>query len=149
MIFVNLKFDNKIKNLYKELEIDIKKLERFSTFILNEERRTRKDWCFDILVTSDKDYDGALYAIDMDWIEIGLKTTLRSVKTRRQWFLGLFFHELCHFMQDNFGTLTSGKIAYTDEDVDNYTDAYSNCPYEQEARIWEKKYTKVFINLNY
>ena len=147
MIIVNYKFDSKVRNVFKSLDIDIKKLERFSSFIINEYKSTRKVWAYDLSIKGNDDHDGGSYFFTYSEMEIGIKTKKRSIKNKRKWFLGTYFHELCHFIQDNIDKVSDKKIAYSEKDVQECTDKYWNNEYELKAREFEDKYTKIYLEL--
>lgn len=146
MIIVELKFDKKIKQLFKSLDVDLKKLQRYSCFILNEYKNTRKLWCYDIDIKM-IECNTSSYYFGEDIIEIGRRTPKRSIKQKRIWFLGSYFHELCHFAQDNLDKVKESKLDYSDEDAAKCTDRYYKNPMEIQAREWEEKYTNAYIEL--
>ena len=86
MIIVELKFDKKMRQLFKSLDIDIKKLQRYSSFILNEYKNTRKVWFYDLKVNM-VECNTSGYYFGEDLIEIGRRTPKRSIHQKRVWFL--------------------------------------------------------------
>tara|TARA_S200002703_G_scaffold115418_1_gene101003 strand:+ start:851 stop:1297 length:447 start_codon:yes stop_codon:yes gene_type:complete len=146
MVIVNHKFDNKIKELFKSLDVNTKKLERYSNFILNEYKITRKIWVYDLKIKM-IECDTSGYYFQENLMEIGSKTTKRALDKKRRWFLGSYFHELCHFAQDNLDKVNSKRLDYTDEDAQKCNDRYYNNPMERQAREWEEKYVTAYVNL--
>jgi len=146
VIIVELKFDKKMRQLFKSLDIDIKKLQRYSSFILNEYKNTRKVWFYDLKVNM-VECNTSGYYFGEDLIEIGRRSPKRSIHQKRVWFLSSFFHELCHFAQDNLDKVTGSKLDYSEEDAAKCTDKYYKNPMEIQARLWEEKYTNAYIEL--
>ena len=145
MIIVNYKFNKCAKELFKSVEVDIKKLERFSTYIINDYKNTRKVWAYDLAVKGNDKHDGGSYYFGYSEMEIGTKIGKRSLKNKRKWLLGTYFHELCHFIQDNIDSVNEKKIAYSEKDVQECNDKYWSNALEIQARNFENKYTKLFL----
>lgn len=147
MIVVNYKFDKKTLAKFKQLKIDVKKLKRFSNFIINEYKSTRKLWVYDLTIEGKDQYDSGYYGGHNE-IELAMKSYKRTLKNKREWLLSSFFHELCHFCQDNLEYASFHKrMNYSDEDVERGTDKYYKNPLEIEARKFEEKYTEIYMNL--
>ncbi len=147
MIIVNYKFNKRAKELLKSVDIDIKKLERFSSYIINEYKDTRKVWVYDLTIKGNDSFDGGSYYFDESEMEIGTKCNKRNISNRRKWFLGTYFHELCHFIQDNIDKVKEKNIAYSEKDVEECNDTYWSNEYEIQARNFENKYTDLYIKL--
>lgn len=135
-----------MRHLFKSLDVDINKLQRYSSFILNEYKNTRKIWFYNLKVNM-VECNTSGYYFGVDLIEIGRRSPKRSIHQKRIWFLGCFFHELCHFAQDNLDKVSVSKLDYSDEDVAKCTDKYYKNPMEIQARLWEEKYTDAYIGL--
>lgn len=147
MIIINYNFDKRAKELFKSVDVDIKKIENFSSFIINEYKNTRKVWVYDLSVKTDSNCSGGSYFFGENKIEIGTKLSKRSKKNKRKWTIGTYFHELCHFIQDNIDNISERKIAYSDKDVEECNDTYYNNVYEIQARKFEDKYSKIYLEL--
>ncbi len=147
MIVVNYKFDKKVIDKFKKLKIDVKKLKLFSNYIVNEYKATRKLWVYDLLIEGKEQYDSGYYGGHNE-IELSLKSYKRNIKTKREWIISSFFHELCHFCQDNLEYVSfDKKMNYSEEDVENGRDKYYKNAYEIEARKFEEKYTKIYLDM--
>ena len=148
MIIVNCKFNKKAKELFKSVNVKVKELERFTNFILNEYKGTRKIWNYELLIkTIDCNTSG--YYFECNEIEIGNKTSKRSLAKKREWYISSYFHELCHFAQDNLDKVKDSKLDYTEADAANCTNKYYKNPMEIQAREFEDKYTKIYLELYY
>ena len=147
MIIVNYKFNKRARELFKSVDIDTKKLERFSSFLINEHKSTRKVWVYDLKVKGNDNHDGGSYYFGDNEMEIGTKIGRRSLKNKRKWFLGTYFHELCHFIQDNIDNVSGSKIAYSEKDVEECNDNYYKNKLEIQAREFEEKNTKIYLEL--
>tara|TARA_R110000782_G_scaffold185740_1_gene275843 strand:- start:7767 stop:8213 length:447 start_codon:yes stop_codon:yes gene_type:complete len=148
MVIVKCKFNTKIKELFKTVNVNLKELERFTNFILNEYKGTRKDWYYDLGIKMIECNTSGYYFGD-DTMEIGRITTKRSVLEKRKWYLGSYFHELCHFAQDNLDSIKESKLDYSDKDASECNDKYYKNPLEIQARQWEDKYVDIYIKLFY
>lgn len=147
MIFVRYKFDNKVKKKFKSLDIDINELKRFSTFIINEYKNTRKIWKYDIDISGINCVSSGYYG-GYNEIELALKSHKRSKVKRKEFILSSFFHELCHFCQDNLdGYSFEKRMDYNEEDVERVSDKYYYNPLEIKARKFEEKYTKIYLQM--
>jgi len=146
MIIVDCKFNKKAKELFKSVDIKIKELERFTNFILNEYKGTRKIWNYELIIKT-LDCHTSGYYFECNEMEIGTKTTKRSIAKKREWYLSSYFHELCHFAQDNLDKVKESKLDYSEADVANCTNKYYKNPMEIQAREFEDKYTKIYLEL--
>lgn len=147
MIVVSYKFNIKAKQLFKDVNVDINKLQRYTTFICNEYKRTKKDWFYDITVKGTSKHDGGSYFFGLNEMEIGTDVNLTNISKIRKWYLGTYFHEICHFLQDNVDKVNESKLSYSEEDVEESNDNYINNKYEIQAREFETKNTDVYLNL--
>ena len=149
MIIVNYKFDRKTLDKFKQLKIDVKQLKRFSNYIVNEYKATRKLWVYDLCIEGKEEYDSGYYGGHNE-IDLSLKSYKRTIKTKREWVISSFFHELCHFCQDNLEYASFEKnMDYSLEDVAKGRDKYYKNPYEIQARKFEEKYTKIYLDMYY
>jgi len=146
MIIVDCKFNKKAKELFKSVDIKLKELERFTNFILNEYKGTRKIWNYELIIKT-LDCHTSGYYFECNEMEIGTKTTKRSIAKKREWYLSSYFHELCHFAQDNLDKVKESKLDYSEADVVNCTNKYYKNPMEIQAREFEDKYTKIYLEL--
>ena len=146
MIIVNCKFNTKAKKLFKSVNVKVKELERFTNFILNEYKGTRKDWYYELQIKT-IDCDSSGYYFECNEMEIGTRTTKRSLDKKKEWYISSYFHELCHFAQDNLDKVKDSKLDYTEADAENVTNKYYKNPMEIQAREFEDKYTKIYLEL--
>ncbi len=148
MIIVNLNLDNKTKKEFKQLKINKKQLNNFCNFILNEHKNTRKVWSYELDIKGVDRPDSGYY-FDHNEMELSLKGPNRGVKKKREWVISSFFHELKHFIQDNLDDISGRKMDYSEEDVEKCSNKYYYNKYEVEARKFEDKYTKIYLELFY
>jgi len=153
MIFIDIKFDSKIKKLFKDLNIKQKDVISFSNFILNEYKRTRKDHFFSLDVcginstcsgyyfTTKKDEDSEM--------ELALKSGFRKIERRRKYLMQSFFHEFTHFKQDKLDNISGNKLNYSEKDVNSRNSTYWDNPFEVEARKLEEKWYDAFEKIYY
>ena len=148
VIIVECKFNSKVKELLKSVDINIKELERYTNFILNEYKGTRKFWFYELTIKM-IECDTSGYYFGENHIELGNKTLKRNIVQKRKWYLSSYFHELCHFAQDNLDKVKESKLNYTDKDASECNNNYYENPYEVQAREWEEKYTEAYISIYY
>jgi|TARA_R110000787_G_scaffold84628_3_gene181315 hypothetical protein len=148
VIIVTCKFNKKVKELLKSVDVDIKELERYTNFILNEYKGTRNIWDYDLTIKM-IECNTSGYYFEENLMELGNKTLKRSIPNKRKWYLSSYFHELCHFAQDNLDKVSQAKLDYTDKDASECNDTYYENPYEVQARQWEDKYTDAYISIFY
>jgi len=146
VIIVTCKFNKKVKELLKSVDIDIKELERYTNFILNEYKGTRNIWDYELTIKM-IECNTSGYYFEENLMELGNKTTKRSIPQKRKWYLSSYFHELCHFAQDNLDKVKDTKLDYTEADAANCTNKYYKNPMEIQAREFEDKYTKIYLEL--
>jgi len=146
MVIVKCKFNTKAKKLFKSVNVKIKELERFTNFILNEYKGTRKIWNYDLEIRI-IDCDTSGYYFGCNEMEIGKRTSKRSLAKKREWYISSYFHELCHFAQDNLDKVKDSKLDYTEADAANCTNKYYKNPMEIQAREFEDKYTRIYLEL--
>jgi hypothetical protein len=148
MIIVDFKFDTKTKKVFKKLNIKEKQLSSFSNFIINEQKNTRKLWHY-VMDIKGKDEDSSGYYFGHNEMDLSLKGPSRRIKDKRTWIISSFFHELKHFIQDNVDNVSGRRMDYSDEDVERCSNKYYYNKYEVEARKFEEKYTKIFLDMFY
>ena len=64
-------------------------------------------------------------------------------------FAGHFLHEFRHWIQDNMLHVAEHRLNYTDEDSEKENDKYYYNKWEIDARKFERKYKRDFIDLYY
>jgi|TARA_X000001316_G_C918647_1_gene32787 hypothetical protein len=148
MIIVDIKLDNKTKKEFKKLSIDKNQLNSFCNFIINEYKKTRKIWNYNLDIKGMNEPSSGYY-FDHNEMELSLLAPNRGIKKKREWVLSSFFHEFRHFMQDNIDKVSGRKMNYSEEDVEKCSNKYYYNKYEVEARKFEEKYTKIYLELFY
>ncbi len=156
MIFLDIKIDGKLKKLFKELNVKEKDVISFSNFILNQYKRTRKNYFYSLDIKGIQSTSSGYYwgSSDRDQdipaeMELALKSGYRKIEKRRKYLLQSFFHELKHFTQDKFDMISGKKLDYSEKDVEDRTPEYWDNEYEVQAREWEEKYADAFEKIYY
>ena len=154
MIYLDIKFDKSIKKLFKDLDIKESKLKNFSHYIINETKNTRKNHFYNIDVKGIKSTSSGYYFGTSDKeqdveMELAIKSGYRKIEKRRKYLLQSLFHELVHFKQDKFDSISGKKLNYSEKDVTDTSAAYWDNPYEVEARKLEEKWYNAFENIYY
>ena len=148
MISVELKAKPKITKWLRRNEIDVSVVEMCLNIILNKIRIWRKNSYMDIEIKKYKN-NGSGYYFGFDEVHIteNLDQNGWSKEKKLDTFTGHFLHEIRHWMQDNMLGVEESKLNYTDEDCDNESYAYKYNRWEVDARRFERRYKKEFIDL--
>ena len=148
MISVELKAKPKINRWLRRNEIDVNVVEMCLNIILNKIRSWRKNSYKDIEIKKYKN-NGSGYYFGFDEVHIteNLDQNGWSKEKKLDTFTGHFLHEIRHWMQDNMLGVEESKLNYTDEQCDNGSSVYKYNRWEVDARRFERRYKKEFIDL--
>ena len=148
MISVELKAKPKINRWLRSNEIDVNVVEMCLNIILNKIRSWRKNSYKDIEIKKYKN-NGSGYYFGFDEVHIteNLDQNGWSKEKKLDTFTGHFLHEIRHWMQDNMLGVEESKLNYTDEQCDNGSSVYKYNRWEVDARRFERRYKKEFIDL--
>jgi len=137
MITIKLNCSKSIREKFKKYNISKYKLENFLNYHTNNLKNTRKWWHYDIDVKGIKGVDSQ-YFWDEDEIEIALNCSdCKTLKQRRIFFLSSLVHEYRHWVQCKIENVSGKKLNYSEEDVNDRTDKYTQNVYELECVEWE------------
>ena len=148
MISVELRAKPRIKRWLRDNEIDVNVVEKCLNIILNQIRDWKKNSYKDIEIKKYKN-NGSGYYFGFDELHLteNLDQNGWSKEKKLDTFTGHFLHELRHWMQDNMLGVAESKLNYTDEECDNNSRAYKYNRWEVDARRFERRYKKEFIEL--
>ena len=148
MISVELKAKPKIKRWLRDNEIDVNVVEKCLNIILNQIRSWKKNSYKDIEIKKYRN-NGSGYYFGFDELHLteNLDQNGWSKEKKLDTFTGHFLHELRHWMQDNMLGVAESKLNYTDEQCDNDSRVYKYNRWEVDARRFERRYKKEFIDL--
>jgi len=148
MISVELRAKPRIKRWLRDNEIDVNVVEKCLNIILNQIRYWKKNSYKDIEIKKYKN-NGSGYYFGFDELHLteNLDQNGWSKDKKLDTFTGHFLHELRHWMQDNMLGVAESKLNYTDEECDNNSRAYKYNRWEVDARRFERRYKKEFIDL--
>jgi hypothetical protein len=148
MISVELRAKPRIKRWLRDNEIDVNVVEKCLNIILNQIRYWKKNSYKDIEIKKYKNNgSGYYFGFDELYLTENLDQNGWSKEKKLDTFTGHFLHELRHWMQDNMLGVTESKLNYTDEECDNNSRAYKYNRWEVDARRFERRYKKEFIEL--
>jgi len=138
MILIKLKCDKSINEKFRRYKVDKFKLENFLNFHTNNIIPTRKWWSYTVNVKGIQSVDSQ-YFWGEDEIEVALKCyNCKTLKERRQYFLGSLVHEYRHWVQSQIQRVPEKKLNYSENDVTMHNDKYINNYYELECKEWEQ-----------
>ena len=148
MTLVELKTKPRIKRWLRDNEIDTTVVEMCLNIILNQIR----EWSYHsqrYIEIKKYKHNGSGYYFGFDEVHIteNLDQHGWSKEKKLDTFAGHFLHEIRHWMQDNMLGVEESKLNYTDEDCDNERYAYKYNRWEVDARRFERRYKKEFIDL--
>tara|TARA_R110002050_G_scaffold185197_1_gene319167 strand:+ start:1284 stop:1796 length:513 start_codon:yes stop_codon:yes gene_type:complete len=148
MISVELKTKPRIKQWLRDNEIDATAVEICLNILLNQIRELSYHSQKYIEIKKYKN-NGSGYYFGFDEVHIteNLDQNGWSKEKKLDTFAGHFLHEIRHWMQDNMLGVEESKLNYTDEDCDNESYAYKYNRWEVDARRFERRYKKEFIDL--
>ena len=144
---VELKTKPGIRRWLKQNEIDIKLIEKCLNIILNQIRAVSKDHR-ELYIKKYKG-SGSGYYFGYDELHITEKLDQNgwSREKKLDTFVGHLLHEFRHWIQDNMLGVAESKLNYTDQDADNHSRRYCYNKWEVDARRFERRYKKDFIQL--
>lgn len=148
MISVELKTKPRIKRWLRDNEINITVVEMCLNIILNQIRPWRRNSQKNIEVKQESgSWSGYYFGFDELHITEKLDQNGWSKEKKLDTFTGHFLHELRHWMQDNLLGVSESKLTYTDEQCNNDSPVYKYNRWEVDARRFERRYKKEFIEL--
>ena len=148
MISVELRAKSAIKKWMHENEIDIKLVEKSLSIILNQIRSWKKTNTCELEIRKySGDSSGYYFGFDELHITENLGQNGRGRDKKLETFTYHLLHEFRHWVQDNVFNVAESKLNYTDQDVDKESRAYCYNRWEVDARRFERRYKKEFIDL--
>jgi len=148
MISVELRAKPKVKKWLKLHDINFKVVEKCLNIFLNSIRD------FDIpdttriqIMNCDHYSSGYYFGFDELHITKYLNQAGWSREKKMDTFVGHLLHEMRHWIQDNMLNVDEGKLNYTDEDCEKFRPKYYYNKWEVDARRFERRYKKEFIDL--
>ena len=149
MLSIELHAKQTVKKWLRDNEIDIRIIQKCTNIILNQIRRHNK-WSFpEIEIKRYKNINSSGYYFGFDELYLtgNLDQNGWSKEKRFDTFVSHYLHELRHWIQDNMLGVSEEKLNYTDEDVDKERPTYCQNKWEVDARRFERRYKKEFIQL--
>jgi len=148
MNVVELKAKPSIRTWLRRNNLDLKTVEKCLNIILNQVRMKKKPDHVELQVIKSKgDSSGYYFGFDELWITENLDQNGWSREKKLDTFVSHLLHEFRHWIQDNLFGVAEAKLNYTDQDVDKERNVYCYNKWEVDARRFERRYKKEFINL--
>ena len=137
-----------IKRWLRHNEINIKLVEKCLNIILAQVRMKKKPKHIEIQIMKSKgDCSGYYFGFDELHITENLDQNGWSRDKKLDTFVSHLLHEFRHWIQDNMFGVCESKLNYTDEDCDKERRIYCYNKWEVDARRFERRYKKDFIDL--
>ena len=151
MITIDLKAKPRVKRWLKENRINFKTLQKASNIFFNQIQRrskTNKEYSLEIK-TCPHPSSGYYFGFDELHVTQQLGQNGWSSDKKFDTFAAHFLHEFRHWIQDNMLHVAEHRLNYTDQDCEKSNDKYYYNKWEVDARKFERKYKKDFIELYY
>ena len=127
-------------NWLKRNNIKLHIVDQILTIVVSKEKKSRKDYMYDIDVCIDEEYSSGYY-FGINEMNISSQACLYEDRERKlKSFLANLLHEFRHWMQDRLLGISAEELDYTTKDVKNSTSKYWNNKHEIDARDFEVKY---------
>ena len=148
MISVELRAKPKVKSWLRSNEINIKILDTCLNIFLNSVREFNiNDFIIlEIKICNDVS-SGYYFGFDELHITKYLDQYGWSKEKKFDTFVCHLLHELRHWIQDNMLHVDEGKLSYSVADYENSRPKYYYNKWEVDARRFERRYKKEFIDL--
>ena len=148
MNVVELKAKPSVRRWLRANEINIKVIEKCLNIILNQVRMKKKPDHTELQeIKSKGDSSGYYFGFNEVYITENLDQHGWGREKKLDTFISHFLHEFRHWMQDNVFGVAESKLNYTDEDCDKERRAYCYNKWEVDARRFERRYKKEFIEV--
>ena len=140
----------KVKAWLKSYDIDFKVIGTCLNIFLNTIRRFPVADSTTIEIKTCKEYgSGYYFGFNELHITEHLDQNGWSKEKVFDTFIGHFLHELRHWIQDNMLHVDECKLNYSDEDCEKERNKYYYNKWEVDARRFERRYKKEFIDMYY
>jgi len=137
MITIKLKCDKAIREKLQSFGLEKRRVENYLQYLTNNLINTRK-WQYYELRVRPSDSLGSEYFWGEDTIHVAVKSPFRTKKERKIYFLTSLVHEYRHWVQSQIQNISESKIAYTNQDVAEMNEKYTENPLEKQCAEWER-----------
>lgn len=137
MITIKLKCDKAIREKLQSFGLEKRRVENYLQYLTNNLINTRK-WQYYELRVRPSDGLGSEYFWGEDTIHVAVKSPFRTKKERKIYFLTSLVHEYRHWVQSQIQNISESKIAYTNQDVAEMNEKYTENPLEKQCAEWER-----------
>ena len=151
MITIDLKAKPRVKRWLKENKINFKTLQTTANIFFNQiQKRSKhhKYYNLEIKICSQSS-SGYYFGFDELHVTQMLDQNGWSSDKKFDTFAAHFLHEFRHWIQDNMLHVSEHRLNYTDQDSEKGNNKYYYSKWEVDARKFERKYKREFIQLYY
>ena len=149
MITIDLKAKPRVKRWLKENRISFPTLQKAANIFFNQiQRRSKTNRHYNLEIkTCPTASSGYYFGFDELHVTQKLDQNGWSSDKKFDTFAAHFLHEFRHWIQDNMLHVAEGRLNYTDQDCEKSNDRYYYNKWEVDARKFERKYKRDFIDL--
>ena len=149
MITIDLKAKPRVKRWLKDNRISFPTLQKAANIFFNQiQRRSKANKHYSLEIkTCPSASSGYYFGFDELHVTQKLDQNGWSSDKKFDTFAAHFLHEFRHWIQDNMLHVAEGRLNYTDQDCEKENDTYYYNKWEVDARKFERKYKKEFIQL--
>ena len=149
MITIDLSASSRVKRWLKDNKINFRTLQQTAHIFFNQiQRRSKYNKLYDIkIMVCHNNSSGYYFGFNEVHITENLDQNGWSKEKKLETFVCHFLHELRHWMQDNLLRVDEHKLNYSDQDCEDETNKYYYNEWEVDARRFERRYKKEFIDL--
>ena len=151
MITIDLKAKPRVKRWLEENKINFKTLQTTANIFFNQIQKRSKGHKHYNLEIKNCQHVSSGYYFGFDELHVTQKLDQNGWSSDKKFdtFVAHFLHEFRHWIQDNMLKVEEHRLNYTDQDCEKSNDKYYYNKWEVDARKFERKYKKDFIELYY
>jgi len=151
MITIDLKAKPKVKRWLTENKINFKTLQNATNIFFNQiqtRSKTHKHCKLEIKICPE---NSSGYYFGFDELHVTHKLNQNGWSSCKKFdtFVAHFLHEFRHWIQDNMLKVEENLLNYSDQDCEKENNTYYYNKWEVDARRFERKYKREFIQLYY
>ena len=151
MITIDLKAKPRVKRWLKENRINFKTLQTTANIFFNQiQRRSKSNKHYNLEIKTCPQLSSGYY-FGFDELHVTRKLDQNGWSSDKKFdtFAAHFLHEFRHWIQDNMLQVEENLLNYSDQDCEKSNNKYYYNKWEVDARKFERKYKKEFIQLYY
>ena len=149
MITIDLKAKPRVRRWLKDNRINFKTLQKTANIFFNQiQKRSKSNKHYNLEIKNCLQSSSGYY-FGFDELHVTQKLDQNGWSSDKKFdtFAAHFLHEFRHWIQDNMLKVEEHRLNYTDQDCEKSNDKYYYNKWEVDARKFERKYKRDFIDL--